>query len=59
MTVPPEPTSADELAAMFGLALTEVLLLSQSSDAARARALGWRPVHPTLTEEFEAGHYQP
>jgi nucleoside-diphosphate-sugar epimerase len=59
VTVPPEPMTADELAAMFGPALTEVLLLSQTAGAARARALGWRPAHPTLIEEFEAGHYQP
>ena len=59
VAVPPEPLGADELAAMFGPALTEGLLLSQTSAAARARALGWRPTQPTLVEEFEAGHYTP
>ena len=59
VTAPPEPVGADELAGMIGPALTEVLLLSQTSDAARARGLGWQPTHPTLIEEFEAGHYTP
>jgi nucleoside-diphosphate-sugar epimerase len=59
VAVPPEPLDADELAAMFGPALTEVLLLSQTSAADRARALGWRPTQPSLIEEFEAGHYTP
>ena len=59
VAVPPEPLDAGELAAMFGPALTEVLLLSQTSAADRARALGWRPTQPTLVEEFEAGHYTP
>jgi hypothetical protein len=53
------PGSAKEARARLGDYFSEVLLLDQSSDAAKARAeLDWRPTHPGLVEEFRQGSYR-
>ena len=53
------PGSDDEARARLGDYFAEVLLLDQGTDAARARAeLGWRPSHPSLTDEFRHGSYR-
>jgi nucleoside-diphosphate-sugar epimerase len=53
------PGSDDEARARLGDYFAEVLLLDQGTDAAKARAdLGWRPSHPTLTDEFRHGSYR-
>jgi nucleoside-diphosphate-sugar epimerase len=51
--------SEDEARARLGDAFAEVLLLDQSTDAAKARAeFGWHPAHPNLVEEFRNGSYR-
>ena len=51
--------SDDEARARLGDYFAEVLLLDQGTDAARARdELGWRPSHPSLTDEFRHGSYR-
>jgi nucleoside-diphosphate-sugar epimerase len=53
------PGSDEEARARLGDYFAEVLLLDQSTDAARARAeLGWQPSHPALTDEFRHGSYR-
>jgi nucleoside-diphosphate-sugar epimerase len=53
------PGSEDEARARLGDYFAEVLLLDQSTVAARAREeLGWNPAHPTLTDEFRTGSYR-
>ncbi|HEY6426026.1 MAG TPA: NAD-dependent epimerase/dehydratase family protein [Acidimicrobiales bacterium] len=53
------PGSDDEARARLGDYFAEVLLLDQSTEAAKARAeLGWRPNHPGLVEEFRSGSYR-
>jgi nucleoside-diphosphate-sugar epimerase len=53
------PGSDDEARTRLGGYFAEVLLLDQGTDAARARTeLGWRPSHPTLTDEFRHGSYR-
>src|SRR5450631_2314182 len=52
------PGSDDRSRARLGDYFAEVLLLDQGADAARARTdLGWRPSHPSLTDEFRHGSY--
>jgi nucleoside-diphosphate-sugar epimerase len=52
------PGSDDEARARLGDYFAEVLLLDQSTKAARARAeLGWEPRHPGLSDEFRKGSY--
>lgn len=51
--------SEDEVRARFGDYFAEVLLLDQSTAASRARnELGWRPLRPTLVDEFRRGSYR-
>jgi nucleoside-diphosphate-sugar epimerase len=51
--------SAGEARARLGDYFAEVLLLDQGTDAAKARAdLGWRPVHPSLSDELRHGSYR-
>lgn len=53
------PGSDDEARARLGDYFADVLLLDQSTVAAKARAdLGWSPAHPTLIEEFRYGSYR-
>ena len=53
------PGSDDEARARLGDYFAEVLLLDQSTDAAKARAeLDWSPSHPGLVEEFRHGSYR-
>jgi nucleoside-diphosphate-sugar epimerase len=53
------PGSDDEARARLGDPFAEVLLLDQSTDAAKARAeLGWSPSHPGLVDEFRNGSYR-
>ncbi len=53
------PGSEAEARARLGDYFAEVLLLDQSSVAARARdALGWRPSRPSLVDEFRHGSYR-
>jgi nucleoside-diphosphate-sugar epimerase len=53
------PGSDEEARARLGDYFAEVLLLDQSSDAAKARAeFDWRPTHPGLVEEFRQGSYR-
>jgi nucleoside-diphosphate-sugar epimerase len=53
------PGSETEARARLGDYFAEVLLLDQGTDAARARAeLGWKPSHPSLTNEFRQGSYR-
>jgi nucleoside-diphosphate-sugar epimerase len=53
------PGSEDEARKRLGDYFAEVLLLDQSTDAARARSeLGWQPSHPSLTDEFRQGSYR-
>jgi nucleoside-diphosphate-sugar epimerase len=53
------PGSEDEARARLGDYFAEVLLLDQGTDAAKARAdLGWRPVHPSLSDELRHGSYR-
>jgi nucleoside-diphosphate-sugar epimerase len=53
------PGSEGEARARLGDYFAEVLLLSQGTDAARARTeLGWQPSHPTLADEFRHGSYR-
>ena len=53
------PGSDEEARARLGDRFAEVLLLDQGSDAARARTqLGWRPAHPSLTDEFRRRSYR-
>jgi nucleoside-diphosphate-sugar epimerase len=52
------PGSDDEARKRLGDAFADVLLLDQSTDAAKARAdLGWQPSRPPLTREFRDGSY--
>src|SRR3954453_19571331 len=52
------PGSDAEARARLGDYLAEVLLLDQSTVAAKARAeLDWQPSHPGLVEEFSRGSY--
>jgi nucleoside-diphosphate-sugar epimerase len=53
------PGSETEARSRFGDYFAEVLLLDQSTRAARARAeLGWEPTHAGLVEEFRTGTYR-
>jgi nucleoside-diphosphate-sugar epimerase len=53
------PGSEAEARARLGDYFAEVLLLSQGTDAARARTeLGWQPSHPALADEFRHGSYR-
>jgi nucleoside-diphosphate-sugar epimerase len=53
------PGSDDEARARLGDYFAEVLLLSQGTDAARARTeLGWEPSRPTLADDFRHGSYR-
>ena len=53
------PGSDAEARGRLGDYFAEVLLLDQSTVAARARTeLDWRPTHPTLVEEFRTGSYR-
>jgi nucleoside-diphosphate-sugar epimerase len=50
--------SEDEARSRLGDYFAEVLLLDQSTSAAKARAeLGWHPTHRGLVEEFRTGSY--
>lgn len=51
--------SDDEARARLGDYFAEVLLLDQSTGAAKARAeLDWHPSHPALADEFRHGSYR-
>ena len=53
----PVPTTRRE--SRLGDYFAEVLLLDQSTEAAKARAeLGWSPSHPGLVDEFRHGSYR-
>jgi nucleoside-diphosphate-sugar epimerase len=53
------PGSDDEARTRLGDYFAEVLLISQSTLAAKARTeLGWEPSHPSLIEEFRRGSYR-
>src|SRR3954462_5671920 len=53
------PGSDEEARARLGDYFAEVLLLDQSTDAARARAeLDWQPSRPGLVDEFRHGSYR-
>ncbi len=53
------PGSDDEARARLGDYFAEVLLLSQGTDASRARTeLGWEPSRPTLADDFRHGSYR-
>ena len=53
------PGSDAEARARLGDYFAEVLLLDQSTDAAKARGeLDWSPSHPTLVDEFRSGSYR-
>ncbi|MDE3131401.1 MAG: NAD-dependent epimerase/dehydratase family protein [Acidobacteriota bacterium] len=53
------PGSDDEARARLGDYFAEVLLLDQHTDAVKARnELGWRPSHPSLSDEFRHGSYR-
>ena len=52
------PGSDAEARARLGDYFAEVLLLDQSTPAAKARGeLDWSPSHPTLVDEFRSGSY--
>ena len=53
------PGSDDEARTRLGDYFAEVLLLDQSTGAARARnELGWSPSHPNLVDDFSKGSYR-
>jgi nucleoside-diphosphate-sugar epimerase len=53
------PGSDEEARARLGDYFAEVLLLDQSTVAAKARTeLDWHPTHPALVEEFRHGSYR-
>ena len=53
------PGSEQEARRRLGDNFTEVLLLDQGTDAAKARAeLSWSPSHPSLADEFRHGSYR-
>ncbi len=52
------PGSEEEARTGVGDYLAEVLLLDQATTADRARAVGWRPLHPGLVDEFRQGSYR-
>jgi nucleoside-diphosphate-sugar epimerase len=53
------PGSDDEARARLGDYFAEVLLLDQSTDAAKARGeLDWAPSYPGLVDEFRNGSYR-
>jgi nucleoside-diphosphate-sugar epimerase len=53
------PGSEEEARARLGDAFAEVLLLDQSTNAARARTeLDWHPTHPSLVDELLHGSYR-
>jgi nucleoside-diphosphate-sugar epimerase len=53
------PGSDDEARERLGDDLAEVLLLDQSTQAAKARdELGWTPTNPSLVDEFRHGSYR-
>ena len=53
------PGSDDEARARLGEYFADVLLLSQGTEAARARTeLGWEPSRPTLADDFRHGSYR-
>ncbi len=53
------PGSDDEARARLGDYFAEVLLLDQSTAAAKARAeLGWNPSHPGLVDDLRTGSYR-
>jgi nucleoside-diphosphate-sugar epimerase len=51
------PESEDASRERLGAAFADALLLDQATEAAKARALGWKPAGPTLTEELRSGSY--
>lgn len=53
------PGSDEEARARLGDYFAEVLLLSQGTQATKARSeLGWSPSHPSLIDEFRQGSYR-
>jgi nucleoside-diphosphate-sugar epimerase len=53
------PGSDNEARTRLGDQLAEVLLLDQATTAAKARAvLGWKPAHPSFTDELRTGSYR-
>jgi nucleoside-diphosphate-sugar epimerase len=53
------PGSDDEARERLGDYFAEVLLIDQSTQAAKARdELGWTPTHPGLVDEFRHGSYR-
>ncbi|WGL52116.1 NAD(P)H-binding protein [Nocardioides sp. BP30] len=50
------PGTAEAAIEQVGPLLAEALLLDQQADAAKAKALGWRPQRPTLTKLLAAGY---
>ena len=53
------PGSDEEVRARVGDYLAEVLLLSQGTQATKARTeLGWEPSHPSLVDDFREGSYR-
>ncbi len=51
------PESDDASRQRLGGAFADALLLDQATEAAKAKALGWKPVGPTLVEELRSGSY--
>ncbi|HXA75344.1 MAG TPA: hypothetical protein VNV83_13970, partial [Acidimicrobiales bacterium] len=53
------PGSDEEARARVGDYFAEVLLLSQGTQATKARTeLGWEPSRPSLVDEFREGSYR-
>jgi hypothetical protein len=53
------PGSDEEVRARVGDYFAEVLLLSQGTQATKARTeLGWEPSRPSLVDEFREGSYR-
>jgi nucleoside-diphosphate-sugar epimerase len=53
------PGSDEEARARVGEYFAEVLLLSQGTQATKARTeLGWEPSRPSLVDEFREGSYR-
>jgi nucleoside-diphosphate-sugar epimerase len=50
------PGTAQAAAERLGGPLAEAFLLDQQTDAAKAKALGWKPTRPTLVELLQAGY---
>jgi hypothetical protein len=57
LDLPVTSISPDEAAEHFGWIAMVLGMDGRASSAQTRQLLGWRPTHPSLIEDLEAGHY--